>query len=96
MVADNTSLTLVHMMYNGAGVATGVAPLVILHELKDKELFSYPQQGYELYPLRCASYELASVSSHVPAVWRTPEATALEVKEDAQTRRNTGGRSLLA
>ena len=30
------------MMYNRAGVA----PLVILHELKDKELFSYPQQGY--------------------------------------------------
>ena len=80
------------MMYNGVGVA----PLVILHELKDKELFSYLQQGYELYPLRCASYELASVSSYVPAVWRTPAATAPEVKEDAQTRRNTGSRSLLA
>ena len=31
---------------------------------------------------------IASVGSHVPAVWRTPEATAPGVKEDTDSRKH--------
>ena len=81
------------MMHSRAGVYTSYLLLRVTKELFNSLLARVKLQA-KLYPLRCAC-ELASVGSHVSAVWRTPGATAPGVNEDAQTRRNTGGWSLL-